>query len=546
MPLHLTVDGLDDVAGWAETGINMPQFDVREMVAKTKAAAQWMHFAPSNLFTGEIAPRAQQLLDAGLMDTGIIGVECWDEEIVSKVMKPHDNLRLRVVMPPDATDGSIDVLASLADTLAAAEDWEQVLGYFAQPSLQMVTVTCTEKGYGIDNPGAEADMAAGPDSPGHIMAIAAAGAWHRFNHGAAPLAFVSMDNCAENGKLFQGAVMSIAETWAAAGRVSPEFIAYMNDSSKITFPWTMIDRITPRPDDGTVAMLNDLGIEDVDVVATSKGTFIAPFSNTEHISYLAVQDAFPNGRPPLEETGVLFAPDTEGVAAYEAMKVGTCLNPLHTTLAVFGCLLGHTSISEEMADPELSGFLRAQSAEALPKAVRPAGIEPAEFLNTCLTERFPNPNVPDTPQRIATDTSQKMDVRYGGTMQAYGAEASDLTFIPLAVAGWLRYLAGAATVDDAVGDDGKPFTLSDDGPFFDTPTAVAAAATMTVGSPDTVTTEAVKALLDFGFKRPGSQIQLDLYEMGVGDKIEGMLKEFLAGPGAIRATMQKYLSSSKL
>ena len=119
-----------------------------------------MHFAPSNLFTGEIAPRAQQLLDMGLMDTGIVGVETWDEEIVSKVLRPHDNLRMRVVMPPNAADRSMDVLASLADSLAAAQDWDAVLAYFAQSSLQMVTVTCTEKGYGIDNPAAEADAKA--------------------------------------------------------------------------------------------------------------------------------------------------------------------------------------------------------------------------------------------------------------------------------------------------------------------------------------------------------------------------------------------------
>ena len=116
----------------------LPAFDVKKMVAKTKKAARWMHFAPSNLFTGEIAPRAQQLLDMGLMDTGIVGVETWDEEIVSKVLRPHDNLRIRVVMPPNAADRSMDVLASLADSLAAAQDWDAVLAYFAQSSLQMV------------------------------------------------------------------------------------------------------------------------------------------------------------------------------------------------------------------------------------------------------------------------------------------------------------------------------------------------------------------------------------------------------------------------
>eukprot|EP01047_Picozoa_sp_COSAG01_P091119 COSAG01_NODE_22793_length_841_cov_0.695418_1_plen_209_part_01 len=148
----LTLDGLEE-SGWGE--ITLPKFNVREMVARTKAGAQWMHFAPSNLFTGEIAPRAQELLDEGLMQTGIVGVETWDEEIVTKVLHPHDNLRLRVVMPPDVADQSISVIASLADSLAAATQWEGVLAYFAQPSLQMVTVTCTEKGYGIANPASQ-------------------------------------------------------------------------------------------------------------------------------------------------------------------------------------------------------------------------------------------------------------------------------------------------------------------------------------------------------------------------------------------------------
>lgn len=216
MPLELTLDGLE-APEWALAGVDLPKFDVRQMVARTKRAAKWMHFAPSNLFTGEIAPRAQQLLDEGLMDTGIVGVETWDEEIVSRVLQPHDNLRVRVVMPPQAKHQTIGVIASLADSLAAATEWEGVKAYFAQPSLQMVTVTCTEKGYGIENPAVEADIAEGPANPRHIMSTAAAGAWHRFQNGAHPLAFVSMDNCSENGKLFQEAVMAIVGEWASTG-----------------------------------------------------------------------------------------------------------------------------------------------------------------------------------------------------------------------------------------------------------------------------------------------------------------------------------------
>ena len=72
--------------------------------------------------------------------------------------------------------------------------------------------------------------------------------------------------------------------------------------------------------------------------------------------------------------------------------------------------------------------------------------------------------MPDTPQRIATDTSQKLAIRFGETIKAYEASdtlsTSDLKFIPLVFAGWLRYLMG-------VDDQGNPFTLSPD-PMLDT------------------------------------------------------------------------------
>ena len=51
-------------------------------------------------------------------------------------------------------------------------------------------------------------------------------------------------------------------------------------------------------------------------------------------------------------------------------------------------------------------------------------------------------------------------------------------------------------------------------------------------------------LLDFGFKRAGSQIELDIYGIGLGDKIEGLLRELVAGPGAVRATMKRCLNST--
>ena len=153
-----------------------------------------------------------------------------------------------------------------------------------------------------------------------------------------------------------------------------------------------------------------------------------------------MEDAFPAGRPPLEKAGV-YMTDRATVNRVERMKVTTCLNPLHTALAVFGCVLGYPSIAAEMHDPALAELVRRIGYdEGLPVVTDPGILRPEAFLHEVLTERFPNPFIPDTPQRIATDTSQKIAIRFGETIKAYMASdtlrAADLVGIPLALAGW--------------------------------------------------------------------------------------------------------------
>ncbi len=100
----------------------------------------------------------------------------------------------------------------------------------------------------------------------------------------------------------------------------------MDDRNKVTYPWTMIDKITPRPDPSVEKILLEDGVEGLEPVITSRNTYVAPFVNAEECEYLVVEDAFPNGRPALEKGGVIFT-DRETVDKVEKMKVCTCLNP---------------------------------------------------------------------------------------------------------------------------------------------------------------------------------------------------------------------------
>lgn len=376
-------------------------------------------------------------------------------------------------------------------------------------------------------PDVAADFVAGPEKPVSYMGKVSALLYARYNAGQKPIAMVSTDNCSHNGDKLYAAVSSFAKAWVQNGKADADFLAYI-DSAKVSFPWSMIDKITPRPDASVEKILREEGVEELEPVITSKNTYVAPFVNAEETEYLVIEDDFPNGRPKLEEGGILFT-DRETVDKVEKMKVCTCLNPLHTCLAIFGCLLGYHKISDEMQDEELVKLVKIVGyREGLPVVINPEILNPREFIDTVLRVRVPNPFMPDTPQRIATDTSQKLAIRFGETIKAYQADSErkvdDLHMIPLVLAGWLRYLM-------AVDDSGKPFELSSD-PLLET--LCPQMAKLKLGDVDVE--EVLRPIMEndkiFG---------VNLYEVGLADKVCSYFRELAAEPGAVRRTLQKYV-----
>lgn len=537
--LQLNRQEIKDIKSWETVGIKMPHFDFERTRQHTMENPQWVHFGAGNIFRGFPAALQQQLLDTGRADTGIIAVEAFDTEIIDRIYKPYDNLSLLVIMNSDGTLES-KVIASISESLIAepsqTADWQRLEKIFSQPSLQMVSFTITEKGYNLKQINGEYfpdvchDMQNGPAHPRHIMAKITALTLIRYQNGQLPLALVSLDNCSHNGEKLFSAVTVIAEQWCKNGFVNQDFLAYLRDNHKVSFPCSMIDKITPRPSERVGNSLKELGFTSTEIICTSKKTYIAPFVNAEGPQYLVIEDKFPNGRMPLEAAGVFFT-DKVTVEKMERMKVCTCLNPLHTALAVFGCLLGYSSIGDEMKDTELKKLVeKIGYSEGLPVVTDPGIIKPNDFLREVIEKRLPNPNIPDTPQRIATDTSQKMGIRFGGTIKAY-QERKDLNpatllFIPLAIAGWCRYLLG-------LDDQGQVMALSPDPMLEQLQTALAQ---VQLGNPQSIQNHLHPILSN------ESLFGLDLYQIGLGVKIEGLFQELIAGKGAIRKTLQKYLN----
>ncbi len=536
--LELNGSSLANKAAWSAVNVTLPQFDWEAMVKATREHPLWVHFGAGNIFRGYIARLQQELLNQGLCDRGIIAADTFDYDIIDKIYTPFDNMTMMVSLNPDGTT-SREIVASIAEGLRAdssdAAQMARLEEIFTDAGLQMVSFTITEKGYALANmagellPVVQADIQEGPAHARHAMSMVTALVHKRYLAGGAPLALVSMDNCSHNGEKLMNSVLTIARAWQEKGFVEQGFVDYLTDESRISFPWSMIDKITPRPAKVVEESLLADGIANMAPIVTSKNTFIAPFVNAERPQYLVVEDKFPAGRPPLEKAGV-YMTDRETVNKTERMKVTTCLNPLHTALAVYGCMLGHTLICEEMKDEELVKLVRRLGyQEGLPVVVDPKILSPKTFIDEVVEQRLPNPFMPDAPQRIATDTSQKVGIRFGETIKSYlaaGKDLNQLTALPLALAGWLRYLL-------AVDDEGKPMECSAD-PMKDELQQKLSG--IRVGQPESYQGQLREILSNeviFG---------TDLVKAGLADKIEALFVEELAGPGAVRATLKKHLA----
>ncbi len=536
--MKLDAKGLEEKKLWEEAGYALPKFDREAVTKATKDNPFWIHFGAGNIFRAFQCNVVQNLLNEGALDRGLVVAEGFDYEIVEKMNRPHDDYTILVTLK---ADGNIEktVVGSVVESLTVNSeneaDFSRLKEIFSNDSLQMVTFTITEKGYSLVNgrgetlPDVISDFENGPQQPKSYIGKVASLLYTRYQAGEKPVAMVSMDNCSHNGDKLYAAVNAFAEKWAENGKADEGFKAYVNNKEKVTFPWTMIDKITPRPDASVEEILKKDGIEGLDPVITSKNTYVAPFVNAEECEYLVIEDAFPNGRPELEKGGLMFT-ERETVDKVEKMKVCTCLNPLHTSLAVFGCLLGFEKISDEMKDTELKKLVETIGyVEGLPVVVNPGVLDPKEFIDTVLNVRIPNPFMPDTPQRIATDTSQKLAIRFGETIKAYQAspelDVKDLKLIPLVFAGWLRYLM-------AIDDSGKAFDLSPD-PLLDTVCPYVSGLKLTEDQDvEAAVSEVLEMKQIFG---------VDLYEVGMADLVCGYLKEMTKAPGAVRETLQKYV-----
>lgn len=365
--------------------------------------------------------------DDALQETGgdwmITGVSLRSPD-VAQALNPQKGLYTLLERGPQGV--SARVIASIAGVLVAPEDQAGVLVALTARQTRIVSLTITEKGYGLDpktggldrnHPAVAADLA-DPDHTRSALGLLVAAIHVRQVLGCPPFTVLCCDNLPSNGKVLRRLVLEFAALR------DPDIVPHIE--SAISFPSTMVDRITPASTDRTFADARALtGCEDRAAV------------ETEPFSQWIIEDRFVAGRPNWEAGGALFVED---VAPYERMKL-RMLNGAHSMLAYAGFIAGHKYVRDVMDDADLARLVVRHMSEAARTLDPVPGVDLGRYAEE-LRERFANPAIAHETWQIAMDGTQKLPQRLIEPARIALERGFPMEAYAFAVAAWMRYALG--------------------------------------------------------------------------------------------------------
>lgn len=355
---------------------------------------------------------------------------------VADALNPQDGRYTLLVRGADATKAR--VIGSIDSVISATRDSTVVMQALVSPDTRIVSLTVTEKGYGIERAtgGVDAGHQAiahdldDPRNPVGVIGLIVESLRQRRALGIPVYTVLCCDNLPENGKLIQSGVLDFAMRLDEGLR---DWIA-----AEVAFPCTMVDRITPASTAKTIS--------DTEILIGAKDLAAV---ETEPFSQWVIEDNFPQGRPTWEDGGAIFVED---VAPYERMKL-RMLNGCHSMIAYAGFLAKCPYVRDAMANADIAILVRRHLVAAAGTLEPLPGINFAEYA-TKLTARFSNPEIAHETYQIAMDGSEKLPQRFlEPTIWALDHK-QDIRPFAFGVAAWMRYCLG-------VHDDGRQYALND-------------------------------------------------------------------------------------
>lgn len=368
-------------------------------------------------------------------DWRIVGVSLRSADVAA-ALNPQDGRY--IMLTRDEAGDTARLVASIEKVLVAPENPQAVIDAIANPATKIVTLTVTEKAYGIDrstggldhaHPAISHDLAA-PAQPTGVIGFLVAGLAARKATDTGGLTVLCCDNLPENGHVVAKLVQEFATL------LDPSLAKWINENA--SFPSSMVDRITPASTEKTFADAQSFsGYEDHAAI------------ETEPFTQWVIEDNFRAGRPAWEKAGALFV---ENVAAYEKMKL-RLLNGTHSLLAYAGFLAGYEVISETVRDAKLHAIAERQMIAASATLPPVPGISLADYRAQLLA-RFSNRSIRHLTYQIAMDGTEKLPQRILTPLSETIANGEDGAAFCFAIAAWMRYCLG-------VSDNGQSYALRD-------------------------------------------------------------------------------------
>ncbi|TSJ90529.1 fructuronate reductase [Gilliamella apicola] len=403
---------------------NIPKYDREKMKARiVHIGFGAFHRAHQALFTDRLLNKGNS--DWAICEVNIIG----GEELINDIRKQD---HLYTVLEKEAKSKQAYIIGSVKESLLAPTDGiEAILEKMADPIVEIVSLTVTEKGYcmlpggaGLDlnNDLIKADLAS-PSEPISAPGVIVEALYRRMQRGLKSFTALSCDNMPENGLVLRKAILDLANAR------DPELAKWIETNT--TFPCTMVDRIVPAATSETLKEIQ----EELGGMFDPCGIACEPF-----IQWV-IEDNFATARPNWNEVGAEFV---DNVVPYEEMKL-RMLNGSHSFLAYLGYLAGYEHINDCMNDENYKkATLSLMMQQQAPTLNVPSHVNLQQYAEK-LIERFSNPSLKHRTWQIAMDGTQKLPQRMLDSIRWHIKHNSDFSLLALGVAGWMRYVGG---IDD--------------------------------------------------------------------------------------------------
>ena len=314
-------------------------------------------------------------------------------ETIAALQKQGGTYTLKTVTP--GGERHYERIESIRQVISYEPSLAGLIEVGADANTRIISFTVTEAGYYLDAANkletSYADLASdiAGTTRSTVYGALAAILNERKKRGGGPVTLLNCDNLRSNGERFMHGFRDFLNL-----RGDTALLAWVDVSTSA--PNDMVDRITPRPLPGVAERVKAaIGIDDG-----------APVMGEKFIQWV-IEDHFIAGRPAWEKVG---AEMVASVLPYEEAKI-RILNASHSCFAWAGTLIGLAYIHDGVAHPGIRkmafDYVTDDVIPSLEGEASPYPLDLAGYRDVVI-ERFGNPHIQDTNQRVAADGFAKI------------------------------------------------------------------------------------------------------------------------------------------